>query len=66
MHGQNHDGAKQDEQGIYALFGCVHDVSRGFMFKDGAKKNQKQICTKIKQNSHQLTFAVRPIGDGLM
>jgi hypothetical protein len=59
MHGQHHDGAKQDEQGISALFECVHVNSWGKMVNKGAFSAAKTACTKIKQKAHRASTANR-------
>jgi hypothetical protein len=37
MHGKHHDGAEQDEQGIRALFVCVHNYFPWMLNFFGAK-----------------------------
>jgi len=54
MHGQHHDAAEQDEQGIRALFKCFHENLFGELPQNGAKKSPNHWRTNIKQFADQM------------
>ena len=57
VHGQDHDAAKQDEQGICALFECVHEKSPCRKLVLVRDWRQNRVCmadrTMSKQELHQ-------------